>query len=563
MKKILLFLFILALTLINIKSYFHSGFPYTHDGENHLARFANYKISLKEGQIPPRLAPNLLNHYGYPVFNYNYPLANILSLPFSLVKINYETTFKIIAISFVFLGFACIYLWTLYLTKSTTAAIWSTAFFSTSPFLISTLVYRGNIGEIMALGLLPAVLWLIELINQQQIKIGGWNWIMGTFFVTAFALCHNISFVFGLPLLLLYAWLRFSFNRIKWMVLFSILAVAGLLSAWFWLPAIFEQTEIVVGSASLSKTFFEHFPTLNQLLFSPLQFGFSFAGPIDTLTFNLGSIQLVVLLLATLSSFKAIVTRSWRQISKWWLCFILASWLLIFLQLAISQPIWSSLSILRFIQFPWRLSLFLMLTMAGFTGYFITFLSKKVKLFLVLILLAQIHSFWNIKPVDYFHRSNETYEAFGQSTSTANENLPKTWNYLDIGDWQPGPRVWQGNAAIKVNYWKGSDREYSLLVNEPSIIIEPTMNFLGWQTEAIQNTDTKNMTYINSDQILGRIAYEIEPGEYQIRTKFTQKTLPRMIGNTLFIVALVLMLTLYIGKRYSKFEFLKLNDEAV
>jgi hypothetical protein len=46
--------------------YLSSEFPYTHDGENHLARFANYKLALKQGQFPPRLAPNLLNGYSYP-----------------------------------------------------------------------------------------------------------------------------------------------------------------------------------------------------------------------------------------------------------------------------------------------------------------------------------------------------------------------------------------------------------------------------------------------------------------------------------------------------------------
>lgn len=66
----ILFLFItLSIAfLLLFKPYLHTGFPYTHDGENHLARFANYKLALKEGQFPPRWAPNLMNHSGYPVF---------------------------------------------------------------------------------------------------------------------------------------------------------------------------------------------------------------------------------------------------------------------------------------------------------------------------------------------------------------------------------------------------------------------------------------------------------------------------------------------------------------
>ena len=74
-RKFLLFLVFLLLIFIPTKSYFHEGFPYTHDGENHLARFANYKIALKEGQFPPRFAPNLMSNYGYPVFNFTYPVS--------------------------------------------------------------------------------------------------------------------------------------------------------------------------------------------------------------------------------------------------------------------------------------------------------------------------------------------------------------------------------------------------------------------------------------------------------------------------------------------------------
>ena len=60
------------------------GFPYTHDGENHLARIANYAVALRQGQFPPRWAPSFWAGYGYPVFNFNYPLLNIAAVPFLL-----------------------------------------------------------------------------------------------------------------------------------------------------------------------------------------------------------------------------------------------------------------------------------------------------------------------------------------------------------------------------------------------------------------------------------------------------------------------------------------------
>ena len=92
------------MSFLPTKSLFHQGLPVSHDANNHVVRFANYYQAVKEFQLPPRWGGNLLNHYGYPVFNFNYPLANLISLPFSFLDFNYQTTFKIINFVFVFLG---------------------------------------------------------------------------------------------------------------------------------------------------------------------------------------------------------------------------------------------------------------------------------------------------------------------------------------------------------------------------------------------------------------------------------------------------------------------------
>lgn len=94
----------LGLSLLLTRVYLHPGIPYTHDGQNHVARFANYWSAIKEGQIPPRIAPHLFNHYGYPVFNYNYPLANILAVPLLALKLHPEVVFKLLMVGSFTLG---------------------------------------------------------------------------------------------------------------------------------------------------------------------------------------------------------------------------------------------------------------------------------------------------------------------------------------------------------------------------------------------------------------------------------------------------------------------------
>ena len=209
-QSLMAFVFMIGLSLIVARIYFKAEFPYTHDGENHLARFANYKIALREGQFPPRWAPNLMNRYGYPVFNYNYPLANLLSLPFSILDIHYELTFKIIAGSFIVFGLWGLWRWLKKLQLKVDARLFGLSLFAFSPFLTNLIFFRGNIGELMAYGLFPWLLYLIEVARKRKLNL------IEILLITAFSLAHNVTVFFAAPILCLYLLLRVGFNKKTW-----------------------------------------------------------------------------------------------------------------------------------------------------------------------------------------------------------------------------------------------------------------------------------------------------------------------------------------------------------
>ena len=265
------------------------GVPYNHDIENHLARFANYKLAIKQGQIPPRLAPNLVNHYGYPVFNYNYPLANILSLPFSAVNIHYQLTYKILVAASFILGVVGLMKWLQLLgIKSKHSQSLAAAGYLLTPFVVNLIYVRGNIGETIAINL---IIWLGVLIEQAKAGLlkenNIWSKVWPVLLMTSFLLSHNISVMFGLGLIVVYGLLR-GLSQKKWLQLGKIFVIAIGLSLWFWLPALAEKQYIVLDNVNLSSAFARHFPTLGQLLTSPLSFGFSYASPVDTMSFAVG-----------------------------------------------------------------------------------------------------------------------------------------------------------------------------------------------------------------------------------------------------------------------------------
>ena len=542
MQKWLTFIWIVLLTVFVTRFYFlHPGVPITHDGENHLARFANYKIAVKEGQLPPRFAPNLVNHYGYPVFNYNYPLANMLSLPFSVAKFNYEVTFKILMVFSVMGGLVGIKKWLEVLEFTDRGQQLAVAVFALSPYVINTIVFRGNIGEVMAMCLLPWLLWLVELIRTTQtFKPAGWSVARYVLLLTAFLLSHNVTVLFGVPLVWLYAAWRYGGHKNSWRE-WGRLWVLGIgLSLWFWLPAIAEKSEIVIDAAGASLAYVDHFPTWWQLWWSPLVFGYSYVGSIDSLSFAVGWLQWGVLVLALLSILKK---RKASPILG--SLFLLTSLFLLLFQLSWTAPVWEIIPLLRFIQFPWRLGLFIPIVLAPLAALIVKQNSVRLNVLLSALLIMQLGSTWLLKPIGYLHQDKLTYDQFTQSTSTANENLPKTFTHQTTGEWSPTPEIIQGTGEVIVKKWNGSYHHYQLHITEPATIIEPTMYFLGWQTNYSRGLDVWGLLaeYDANPAWGGRIAYQLPPGEYEVITQFTQRTPARLLGNALTVISGILLLS--------------------
>ncbi len=519
--------------LVLIQPYLSKQFPYTHDGENHLARFANYKIAIKEGQFPPRFAPNLMNHYGYPVFNYNYPLANLLSLPFSALKINYELTFKLIAAGSIVLGLIGLNQWLkLIKVKSERHRLLALSSFLVSPYLVNLIYVRANIGEIMAINLLPWLGVMVEKIKRNQ-----WKWQQTLWFsllVSAFLLSHNITAVFGLGLILVYAALRFKLNKEDWMKFGWPVGLGLLMSLWFWLPALAEKHLIVLDQENLTQLFAQHFPTLDQLLFAPLSFGFSYPAPVDSLSFALGKPFLFSLGLSLIFALSLIRTKKSKNIK---LLLIVASWILFLMQLNITEPVWQIVPFINYIQFPWRLSLFLTICLVLVSGLWLKYFREKQSLEMIftLFLILQIVSVYKSAPADFFHKTNRDYDAFTQSSTTKNENRTKEFTFKDISQWQPSPQIIQGQGDINVISWRGSKRTYRLYLRSAAIVVEPTMNFRGWKSWA----DGQLVEYLDNETTAGRIAYRLPPGRYLVKSKFTQRTWPRISGHILTLVGLL------------------------
>lgn len=517
--KLLLKLFVFFAFFLLIRPLFIPGFPQTHDGANHLARLANYALAFKQGQFPPRLAPSFLAGYGYPVFNYNYPLPNILGLPFQFIGVDVETTLKLLLIGALAIGAWHVYAW-LSLLYGSEAGLFGVGAYLSAPFLMNNLYVRGVVGEVLAYAIFPCVLYAIERVLRTQNR--------RTFFrlylsLTALFLAHNIFAMFLVPAALCYLVVRLWKARPTLWKSLGVFLLAGGSATFFWIPALFEQSFIILSKVHLRDFYSLHFPTLSQLLGTRYQtWGFSYPGPVDTMSFSLG----IVFLFSLATSLFV-----WRKVR----IPLTLSLSLILLMLPLSLPIWKTISILQFAQFPWRLLGIFSLAGVGLAAGVFALADQKIKKLLLIVLALTVFAMRNAPISGRFHFTNNYYDSFAETSTVQHEDTPVTLTFQPA-DIAPAAPMIEGGSVVGIDQWNGSARTYRVSMETEGTVTEPTAFFPGWET-TVDGTKIP-ITYQHAG---GRINFSVPAGNHRITTRFGQNTPARLVGNLLSVVSIVLM----------------------
>jgi len=147
--KVLLWISIIGISILPLTDLLHPGLPVTHDGQDHVARIANFYASLSEGSIVPRWAANLNWGYGHPILMFLYPMPSyvasfIHSVGFSFV----DSTKLVFALAFVF-SIVFMYVW-VSSAWGKAAGLVAAVLYGFAPYRFVDLYVRGAIGEHMA-----------------------------------------------------------------------------------------------------------------------------------------------------------------------------------------------------------------------------------------------------------------------------------------------------------------------------------------------------------------------------------------------------------------------------
>jgi hypothetical protein len=329
-----------------------------HHSEYHALRVLLVADLWRSGEFIPRWVPELAGGLGYPLFIYYGWLSYALAAELNVLGLDPVAALNAVTIAAAL--WQAVGAWMLGRELGGRAGGWvACVLFAFAPYQLVNLYVRGNFPEFVAGSFAPWALWtMVRLIARKS----RWNMVGCAACLAASALCHNISgLTLGATITtvgLLFAGTLPAGQRKAGAGRVILASAAGaMLSAFFWLPILVGRHYVrLANDFSGYLDYRQHFLYLHQLVSTAWGYGFSLPGPDDTMPLQLGIAQVATLLV--LAPLGAVLLRSSFSLRRVRLlgCALLAL-VLAFLTTRLSAWLWSIVTPLAVLQFPWRLHL--------------------------------------------------------------------------------------------------------------------------------------------------------------------------------------------------------------
>ncbi|HVZ12403.1 MAG TPA: hypothetical protein VG965_05215 [Patescibacteria group bacterium] len=565
MKQILKFkqlLFILVFTFLASFSLLNPGLFTMHDDEQ-VARLYDLNQALVQGQFPPRIAPNLGFGYGYPFFNYYPSFSYYVGEAFHVFGFSYINSTKLMLAAGFFLAACFMYLFVSELLDEW-AGIVAACAYTFAPYHAVDIYVRGAFAEFFAFVFIPAIFWASYKLYKSSRPIFAIPLAISVGFLI---LSHDLIALMCTPFIgiwLLYLLFKAE-NRKQFVIWCSTGFILGFgLSAFFWFPAYIERNFTLVRIlTSELASYTLHFTCIHQLWSSPWGYGGSIPDCNDGLSFEIGKPQLILSLVSLIAFVVGFVKYKKKENLTIIPLLFFMLFLAMFLTTRQSKFVWDNISLLWYVQFPWRF-----LTICAFAASFLSgcavflFANKKHKTIAALGLTVIFVAFYigDFRPERFLNVSDKYYTDINKirwdTSSLSYEYVPagvktKISKYgttlVDINKNEVAKEpytVIHGSAIITNT--KNVPQEKIFKTNSTSslTIRINTFSFPGWKVFI----DGGLVKYSDSNK-LKLIDVAVPAGTHTVSAVF-ENTTPRSLGNWASITSIIGLCGILISASY-------------
>ena len=544
LKKVNLFLskywllVILIFSLPSVWALFVPGF-YGASDDLHIAWLFEMDKTLKLGQIPPRFVPDLSFGFGYPLFNFVFPLPFYIGEIFHLLSLSFVDSIKVVFLISLVLSPITMFLFLREFTDEFLSLVGSLVYLYT-PYRSNDVYNRGALGESLAFVFLP--LFVLAVVKVSKTSSSKWIGI-GALSLFALVLSHNITTYMFFPFVLLLSLIFIIAHKNKlfsFIYVFLLIMLGLFCGIYFWLPALLDSSLVKYDTVF---NFVDHFPTLGQLFKPGWSYGASVAGPYDGMSFFLGLVNWMLVAAGIISLF------FWKKYSKNQK--IILGWSILSFGLALlmmnyrSTFFWQRLPLLPYFQFPWR---FLIITTL-IAPIFIISLEKLKFGYLIslgLLILVVILNLNVFKPHDFLGRQDDYYLKRYIPTPVANkEYLEVQEEYLRLPI-NTHIRPDQNYPALTVIQGEIKDQK---IINDLSVSFKTSSssgaivdynkyNFPGWYgfIDGIS-------LGIKNGEPFSQIRLEIPKGQHDILIMFKETTF-KLVLDLISLLSIIIAIAL-------------------
>ncbi len=548
--------FLVGLILTSVLLWPLLAAPYfTHHDDVQAIRLYEMDKCFKDNQIPCRWVPDLGGLYGYPLFNYYGPL------PYYTGEIFYTLTHNLIDSAKMMFGLS--FLGSYILMYLLARKLWgemggtlSAVFYSYAPYHAVDFYVRGAMGEMWGLMFYPAVLWALLRLSEKP-KIG--NSILLTLFFGLLILSHNLSTMIFMPVILVFIGLLYYYRRQASFLWYSFGGLLGgfMLAAFYFLPMLFEKNLVHVDTTIEGYfSYTEHFKGLRKLFIDRFWgWGPSIrevpGGEKDGMSYQIGWIHLIGWVI---SLWTAKVLWPKKRFFSW--IIILSSFIIIssiFMIHPRSDFVWKLIDPLKYLQFPWRFLMLIILFISLISGSLFKVIEKfnyKLVAWVVLIIAVISFNFSYFRPEKFIQINDQQLLSGVNWDKQIKRSI---FDYLPIfakappADLAKTPyEVLTGDVSIN-NFQKGTNwYKFQADAKSHSIVRLSQYYFPNWRM--FDNGKEIPVDYKNND--LGLMTFIIGEGQHTVEAKLFDTPI-RTLANfiTLVTLGLIIILSLLLIKK--------------